>query len=253
MMKPPSRVHRAGRVLIAAASILVAAACGTASPSAGVPDARTTADSSTPDEATSYRRTITLDGIDDFTADEKFLTTSDAFAARITWDDANLYIGYGGPDLSTTVGEGNTKWLFVYLDTVPSAGEPQSEQYNTQRATFPVDFAAEYYVRYRANGNFTTLERADAGDWMTATPAPSVAQADTFVELAIPLSSIGSPTKLGLVTWMINEKNLVEGTYAGLYADNFTDGYHATLALTAYLEIDLASSRVPNDPAARRP
>lgn len=247
MMKTPHRVH------LIHVGIIVLAACGTASTSAGVPDARTAADGNTTDEAAPYRRTITLDGIDDFTADEKFLTTSDSFAARITWDDANLYVGYGGPDLSTTVGEGNTKWLFVYLDTVPGGGETQSEQYNTQRATFPADFAAEYYARYRANGNFTTLEHADAGDWVTATPAPSVAQADTFVELAIPLSSIGSPTKLGLVTWMINEKNLVEGTYAGLYADNFTDGYHETLALTAYLEIDLASSRLPNDPAARRP
>jgi hypothetical protein len=84
-------------------------------------------------------------------------------------------------------------------------------------------------------------------------PAPAVAQAGMFVELGVPLSAIGAPASLGIVTWMINEKALEEGTFAGLYRDNFIDGYAANLALTAYLEADFTSSREPNSTAARKP
>ena len=232
--------------------LLLCAACG--DDANVMVDARPIPDSAEIDAPSMqpHRHVITLDGNDDFAVSEAFPTTSASFGARITWDDANLYAGYSGPDLSTTVGDASTKWLFIYLDTI-TGGEAQSEQYNTQRATFPSGFAADFYVRYKVDGTFATLERNDAGDWMTAAPAPSTAQAGTFVELAIPLTSINAGTQLGIVTWMINEKALAEGSFAGLYTDNFTDGYAVNLALTAYLHADFTSTRTPNDPANRRP
>ncbi|HEY5927663.1 MAG TPA: hypothetical protein VIV11_38525 [Kofleriaceae bacterium] len=199
-----------------------------------------------------YRHAIALDGVDDFATGEQFATTSTSFAARVTWDDKNLYIGYDGPDLTPSTTDAATKWLFIYLDTT-AGGQAQSELYNTQRATFPLGFAADYYVRYKCDGTFTTLERNDSGTWNTATPTPMTAQAGMLLELAIPLSSIGAGAQVGIVTWMINEQQLVEGSYAGLYANNFTDGYAADLALTAYLQADFTSPRAPNDPANRRP
>ena len=200
-----------------------------------------------------YRHVILLDGNDDFASGDTFETTSmPSFIARVAWDDVNLYVGYSGPDLAPTATDAAQKWLFIYLDTA-TGGESQSEQYNTQRATFPSGFSAEYYVRYKCDGTFTTLEHFETNDWVTAAPAPSTAQADTFVELAIPLSSITAGTQLSLVAYMINEKALAEGTYAGLYANNFIDGYAMNLTLGAYLHADFTSARVPNDAANRRP
>lgn len=229
---------------------LVFAACGGDGGTPVRPDARPIPDGSIAppiDEAMSsaYRHTITLDGTDDFTAGERFDTTSTSFQASVTWDDLNLFVGYSGPDLSTTVGDASTKWLFIYLDT-SSGGAAQSEQYNTQRATFPTGFEADYYVRYRVDGTLTSLKRYDGSAWVDATPAPTAAQAGTFVELGIPLSSISAGTSLSLVTWMINEKALAEGSYAGLYSDNFTDGYAMNLALTRALAIDFMSANEPN-------
>jgi hypothetical protein len=238
---------------MALAAVARLGACSRGAASAGPPDAADDGQQP-PNEsiAAPHRHTITLDGNDDFTGDETFATTSASFTARITWDDDNLYVGYSGPDLDTMVTNANTKWLFVYLDTA-AGGETQSEMYNTQRATFPAGFAAEYYARYKVNGTLTSLQQVTTGTWSTVAPAPSVAQAGTFVELAIPRSSIGSPASLGVVTWMVNEKMLEEGTYAGLYADNFTDGYAANLALAAYLDVDFGSARAPNDAAAKQP
>lgn len=203
-----------------------------------------------------YRHTIVLDGMDDFAAADTFTTTSSpSFAARVTWDDQNLYVGYSGPDLSPQATDASTKWLFVYLDTDPGAGTgaTQSQVYNTQGATFPSGFGAEYYARYKVDGTLTSLEQYGNGTWTTVTPAPSTAQAGQYVELAIPLAQIGAGAKLGIVTWMINEKQLAEGSYAGLYQGNFTDGYAMNLALTRYLRADFTSSRDPDDPANQAP
>ena len=52
---------------------------------------------------------------------------------------------------------------------------------------------------------------------------------------------------------MINEKALAEGSYAGIYKGNFTDGYAANLTLTRYLHADFTSPRVPTDPANSAP
>lgn len=236
--------------------LLALAACGPDGGTQTHPDARPIPDGSSmrPDMSSQqpYRHAVALDGLDDFAVGEQFTTTSTSFAARITWDDKNIYVGYSGPDLAPTTTDAAQKWLFVYLDTT-AGGEAQSELYNTQRATFPAAFAAEYYVSYKCDGSLTRLRRFNGGSWADAAPAPATAQADMFLELSIPLTSIGAGTKVGIVTWMINEKPLVEGSFAGLYASNFTDGYAANLALTKYLAADFTSSRAPNDPANQQP
>jgi hypothetical protein len=227
------------------AMLLVLAACSGGGTGTAAPDARGYRDAPAPDSAPPYRHTITLDGIDDFTSGETFATTSTAFSARIAWDDTHLFIGYAGPDLATNTSDAPQKWLFVYVDTIATGGQAQSEQYNTQRATFPAGFAADYYVRYKVNGTLESLEQDVGGDWMTATPAPEVAQAGTFVELSIPLASITAGTSLSLVTYMINEKMFSEGTYAGLFMDNFVDGYAMNLTITRTFTADFTASRMP--------
>lgn len=200
-----------------------------------------------------YRHVITIDGTDDFSPNELFATTSTSFSARVTWDDENLYIGYEGPDLATSTSDADQKWLFIYLDTA-AGGETQSQLYNTQRATFPGTFAADYYARYKVDGTFVSLEHAaGGGTWTTASAPPAIGQSGTFLELAIPLSKIGAGTSVDLVTYMINEKALAEGTFAGLYVTNFTDGYSVNMPLTAYLHADFTSQRTPNDDANKRP
>ena len=234
-----------------ALALLALAACG--DDAVKHPDARVVPDTTMHDViAPPYRHTIAIDGVDDFSPTEVIATTSASYVARIAWDDTNLYIGYSGADLSTTTSDAGTKWLFVYLDTI-TGGATQSEQYNTQRVTFPFPFAADYYARYKVDGTFTSLQHLNAGTWTTASPTPMTGQSGTYAELAIPLSAIGAGQQLDLVTYMINEKQLAEGTYAGLYATNFVDGYSTNMQLAVYLHADFTSSNVPNDPANGRP
>jgi hypothetical protein len=256
-----------------AAVILVLAACG---PSGGTPDARNgnhpdahvtvdaiaEADAANPPDAAldagtlPYRHTLTIDGANDFAAGDTFATTSAGYTAFVTWDATTLYLGYQGPDLDPTAPNTDSKWVFAYVDVDPGAatGEAHSLIYNTQRATFPTGFGAEYYVRWKCDGTFATIESGDgSGTWTTIAATVTSGRAGDFLELAVPLDTVGNPAVLGVETWMINEQATVEGTYAGLYATNFTDGYYPDLALTSYLRADFASANAPNDPANRRP
>lgn len=226
--------------------VLLAACAGGRSSDTSRPDAETmTTDVLVGiDGPAPYRHTITIDGTDDFALNETLPTTSASFSAKLAWDDVNLYIGYAGPDLATSTSDAAQKWLFVYLDTT-AGGETQSELYNTQRATFPTGFEADYYARYKVSGETTSLEQVTAGDWMTASPAPQVGQAGTFVELSIPLAQIAAGDSIRILTYMINEKMLAEGTYAGLFSDNFVDGYSANMIMTRAFTADFTSLFAP--------
>ena len=109
------------------------------------------------------------------------------------------------------------------------------------------------YARYKCDGSLVSLEVASGGMWSTQGTAPNVARGGNFVEMAIPRAVIGNAQSIGLVSWMINEKALAEGSYAGLYDGNFADGYGANLQLTKYLRVDFTSTTQPNDPANQKP
>lgn len=228
--------------------LLIMAACGP-SPldprlDSGVDPDSPASDAELPgDGPQAYRHTIAIDGTDDFAAVDRFETTSASFSAMVSWDATDLYIGYSGPDLDPAVGGAGTKWLFVYLDTT-TGGATASQQYNTQSAALP--FEADHYLRHKADGTVSSLESYDGVTWATTT-TPIVAQGTAFFEMSISRATLGSPTTIKLATWMINEQNLAEATFAGIYPGNFVDGYN--VAITKYLQIELDGARVPNDPA----
>ena len=201
-----------------------------------------------------YRHTIQIDGVDDFLSGEQFPTTSAGYGARVTWDEQSIYVGYSGSDLDPAAADTATKWLFVYVDADPgmAKGALVDETYNTQGATFPAGFRADFYVRWRCDATLLSLKTFSNGTWMEGT-APQAARSGSFVEFQIPRSVIVLSDRVDVVTWMINEKPNVESSYAGLYTGNFTDGYAANLMLTTFLKIDFTSARDPNDPANQGP
>jgi len=253
-------ISRGSRSL-GAPALLALAACSSATPAGGgtpdaARDAKPDVDAAPPDALGPYRHTIAIDGTDDFGVNERFATTSASFAARVTWDADNIYVGYMGPDLDPATQNAAQKWLFVYLDVDPGTanGAPTSLTYNTQGATFPTGFGADFYVRRKSDGSLLALEQFQSGTtWTTHATVLPFARGGTYVELAIPRAAIGTSDKVGLVAWMINETQNLEGTFAGLYADNFVDGYAANLALAKYLEIDFTARRDPNDAANQAP
>ena len=245
-----------GAHMIRAVLLLVAvAACSKGAATGGIDAPLADSHIDAPDASTTYRHTISVDGIDDFLSPEQFATTSGGYAARITWDDDNVYFGYSGSDLDPAAPDTATKWLFLYIDGDPGTpnGALVDETYNTQSAMFPSGFRADYYVRWKCDATLLTLKKFNGATWADETTVPPAARGGSYVEIAVPRAAIGATPKLGIVTWMINEKPNAEGTYAGIYPGNFTDGYHANLQLTKYLKVDFSSNKDPNAAANQGP
>lgn len=222
------------------------------------PDATPAPDAAADDDAAPapYRHTVVIDGANDFSeAHDAFATTSASYAAYVSWDDTHVYVGYQGGDIGS--GDGK-RWLMVYFDRDPGAstGAAVGERYNTQQPGFPTGFGAEYYFRWKASNDFQDVQAFAADTWSDTGVVPSTYQSGTFVETAIPRAALGDPAALGVVALMLNETDLAEGAYAGLYADAFTDDYYdadiAPIPIAAYLRVDFASSAPPNAAANQR-
>jgi hypothetical protein len=257
------RVSRYSYVAIVA----LAAAC--APPTASEPDARPAsadaaqnqADARPPgaDASVAYRHTIVIDGTNDFGADETFPTTSSGYSAFVSWDVNNVYIGFRGADIAVDAPDSATKWVLVYFDTDPGTGTGQTsgEQYNTQQPGFPSGFAAEHYYRWKSDDSFEDVRSWLSNSWQSTAASVNASVDGDFMEVAITRSDLGDPQSLGIVMLMLNEKNLGEWSYAGLYGDAFTDGYYdvsgAPIPIASYLQVDFGASRTPNDPANKKP
>jgi hypothetical protein len=204
------------------------------------------------DAAGPWRHTIVIDGTDDFATDERFATTTPGYSARVTWDAAALYLGYRGADVAAASA---STWLFAYLDVDPGQGTGAAigEQYNSQRPSFAAGFGAEFHLRLQGSGAVEDLKAWDGRAWTTAVGDLGVDRAGDFVEVALPLSALGEIERLGVTIFWLNEADLAEWSYGGLYADAFVDGYHADLAIGRWLELDRAATVAPTDPTNARP
>ncbi len=208
-----------------------------------------------PDALGPWSHAIAIDGTNDFYADhEKFPTTTAGYDAYVTWDATSLYFGMSGADIGATPSA--TKWVFLYVDVDPgsSTGALNGEKYNTQQAKFPAGFGAEFYLRWKTDDSFVTIQKWDfpTSAWTTLTTTVEHKKTASFVEFKLPRASLGSPAAPGLVSFMINEQASLESTYAGLYTGNFTDGYGALKTFTKYLSA-ASSSASPNAASRTKP
>ncbi len=224
-------------------------------PDTFIPDT-TVVDAGPVDAGAPWKHTIVIDGANDFLpAQEKFATTSSGYDAYVTWDDANIYVAYAGPDIGSTASP--DKWLFVYIDVDPgmATGPSSAERYNTQAPKFPTGFGAEFYMRFRTDNTDAAIKRWDftGASWAFVTTMGTRQKLGAFVELRIPRATLGTSTTFGLVTFMMNEQPTGEWTYAGLYADNFVDGYSAAKPLTKYLLIDTTTAAAPSATSRIKP
>jgi hypothetical protein len=191
-----------------------------------------------------YRHTITIDGVNDFNASEKLATSTAGYSAYLSWDATSLYLGLEGADVQSQAAA--TKWWIVYLDG--ANGSPSGSPYNTQQPTLPFD--ARWHVRWKTTNDYTNAQQFTSAAWTDAgwTFTGNIFRSGDFVEQRIPLSQLGSPSKLKLVTAVLNEQGMGEATYAACPSSTLTDGYDPNFA--KYLEIDLSS---PSPPSALVP
>jgi hypothetical protein len=182
-----------------------------------------------------------IDGTNDFTAGEKLATTSPGYDAYVSWDDKKIYFGMSGMAIGTAL---PSRWVLVYVDGTPgNAGTATGISYDcsggctAQAAHLP--FNAGYHLRWKADGNYTNLQKYSGTAWTDVGPVSTFDRKGDFMEVSITRALLGSPTKLKVHMNMLIEKSGEEWTFAGAPPTSFTDGKNPA-SFGKYFEFDLA-------------
>ena len=127
--------------------------------------------------------TISIDGTNDFAADEDIAWTSGS-TYYFTWDANNLYLGANNDNIDDN---SSTEWILFYIDSDPQltptngTGTTTGVNYNTQQPGLP--FTANYHFRWKNDGSYTNLQQYSGGSWIDGTQSGiSVSRSGTFVE-----------------------------------------------------------------------
>jgi hypothetical protein len=188
-----------------------------------------------------YYHTITIDGVNDFTADETFSSTTLGHTGYVAWDDTHVYLGMSSPDLGSN---SPFVWFVSYLGGMP--GSTTGVLYNTQQPLLP--FAAGYHTRWKASDDFGGTLAWNGNAWANANFGPivnsgDVATAGSFVELRIAWTDIGAPDMLELAMGMLREQPFNEASWAGVPAGAYVDSYDPDIG--SYYEFDVLGSTLP--------
>jgi hypothetical protein len=141
------------------------------------------------------------------------------------------------------VSEGSSKKFFVvYLGG--AGGTTTGVAYQNQTPGLP--FAAMWQVHWKADNTNTRAAKWSGSAWVQETWDfnGKVVQSGSFVEMAIPLVNIGSPSTVSLHMAMLHEQTPNdEWTWAGVPTGSFTDGFDPDY--TKYYDFDLTGSIAP--------
>ena len=173
--------------------------------------------------ATSYH-TISIDGTNDFAADEDFAGTSGS-TWYVTWDATNIYFATDNADVDDN--DAN-KWVHIYIDTDPTmpatggTGTTTGINYNNQQPGLP--FTANYHFRWRTDNMFQGLEVFSGASWGSGSIAGiNTFQSNTYVEFSIPRANLGNPDAIYFASSMINEVGGGEFTFF-MFPNGNTEG-----------------------------
>jgi len=204
--------------------------------------------------ATTYH-TITIDGNNDFDADETFSTSSSGYTAYVTWDANNIYLGYSGNDVGT--GQSNSKWIVFYFDTDapldPTYGNGTLNAIGFNNQNWVLPFRADYMIQIRTTGGFEALKRFNGTSWVDVTPHNMQIfdnNSANFIEIKIPKASLNNPEKIYMLGYFINEASGAEWTYAS-FPDNSLrggDGYKNPGYFDHWYGFELTNNVSPNSP-----
>lgn len=192
--------------------------------------------------STIFTHTITIDGTNDFTANETFVSSTTGYTTYVTWDATYVYIGYTGADVSSGASNAASRWVVAYIGA--TSGTNTGITYNTQTPGMPTGFNAKYQLRFKGDGSYTNTQ-VYTSSWGDAAWdfTGDVFRTGTYVEFRLPRVDIGSPTTLKVAVNMLFEFGGSESSYGVTPSTSFTDGYNPSYA--KYLSCNLNSSAMP--------
>lgn len=182
--------------------------------------------------------TIAIDGTNDFDPESE-LMVSDEYSLFITWDNTNLYIGFGNLDLNSG-GD-----LFVNIDTDQGLNSGASAG-SWGRVSYVSRYEVEYQVAIEGGGGSLQLNHFANGLWHY--PASNNCESyegwsgNGFTEMSIPWASLGNPDGVALSVHVSEEDNQI---ITAVYPPQNPTGNHPTLSHVYALYAPFVSSDMP--------
>ena len=183
-----------------------------------------------------YAHTIALDGVNDFTTNETFQSSSSGYTGYISWDANYLYLGMTGLDIAAASA---TRVVTAYIGGSP--GTTTGLMYNTQQPSLP--FAARYHLAWQTDNTSPKLYVFDGSTWVVSAATVDAAKSGSFVEFRIARADLGSPSSIRVHLCMLSTAAFAEWSYAAVPSLSFVDSYDPDY--TRYFDFDLLSPAVP--------
>jgi len=141
------------------------------------------------------------------------------------------------------VGKGSsTEFVVIYLGGT-GGSTSGIDYYKAFKPTLP--FPALWAIHWKTNNDSTVIHKWSGSNWdiQTFDWTGLVYQKDNYVEIALPLAQLGSPTTINFAMAMLNQSG--DGwTFAGVPSTSFVDGN--TPNFGKYFTFDLQGSTVPS-------
>lgn len=162
---------------------------------------------------------ISIDGINDFTDDDRILTTTAGYTNWISWDSNTLYIGYYGEDIDTNVA---TTMLLVYFSTNTNTGSAYGETFNGQQPVLP--FRADYIFQYITTNSWNSgFWNGYSWEWNNPLKiaAGDLSVSGNYLEFQIFKSNMNDTPYLDIYIQFVN----ISQTYGAIPGDTLIDGF----------------------------
>lgn len=196
-----------------------------------------------------YLRTIVIDGVNDFGAENMVTSSTLNGTLYFSYDDTHLYLGVSSPDI-LAAGGGNKFIYFLFsTDTTLATGNTLSSDGKAQFGAGG-DRLSHYWKTQIDGGPYDEHRIGDGVDWDQDWTANGKigARADGYFEGSVALSELGNPSVLIVTTYTVDYAG--DGGNGWLYnmLIGATDGSAATPRdIYGYGQIVLPTSNLPND------
>jgi chitodextrinase len=205
-------------------------------------------------QAAPHSHTIVLDGTNDFydssnpdkNKNETFATSSGDAFFYLTWDATNIYFAYNSNDITGTVANAPSKWVWAYFGG--AGGTKSGVDYSGQKPNLP--FEAKYHFRFKVDGSYSNLQSWNGTSWNSVkTLAWGADQArndgNKLVEFKIPRSELGltSANSLQFVANLAYEDaGTGDAMWAAVPSNSFgADGNGNNRSFSTFYDLDLNS------------
>lgn len=191
---------------------------------------------------------VSIDGINDFVADETIVGSGSGVAWMFTWNESSFYVGMDGTSIS---GGLSNEYALLYLDATPQAsplsgpGTNVGLTYNTQQPTLP--FYADYLISYKMDDTSITTYQWDGSSWSGTTGIVTNSfTSASFLEFEIPFSGIGNPNDIYLLGAFVSISGGSEFTYGMVPSSNGPDSYDPDFAHWLHYNLQTQDADFPN-------